>query len=478
MIKQQRELSHTDLPQSLRQARFSKNALLHSAGILSCGLYLYLGAITSITIDSHPWQFLGLMLILSLISWMLFKVLFREISSINADSVLSSPPSVAAIVGWAIAFRLIGMAHSPIYEDDFYRYLWDGYQFFQNGTPYGIAPSAFFGDDAVPPSFQRVLDGINYPDTPTIYGPLFQYTFLLGYLIFPADVFGLQLIYSIADILLVLLLAKMSSRPALLLYAWCPLIVKEVAFTAHPDTLGVLLLMGSIFALQREHLNTAAFLLALSLCAKVFAILLVPLVLIRCRPQQWLLFFATVLLIYAPFFMINSADITGLSAFARDWQFNGSVHALISHWQKLAHLPDWFPKIFGAVVFCTFYLVYSWYFFNDKQRRPPRGDLIFAVFFLLAPVVNAWYLVWLLAFATLYPSRWAWVASLSVLLSYVTGATLEQSNLELYQQPLWARILEYGAIIVALGFDIRASNKQPPAIRLDMNNSERLKSTP
>jgi len=470
MNNQQRASSHLALPQSLSQAKFSKNALLHSAGILSCGLYLYLGAITSIAIDSNLWQFLGLMLTLSLISWMIFKVL----SSTSIDSALSSPPSIIAIVGWGIAFRLIGIAHGPIYEDDFYRYLWDGYQFFQNGTPYAIAPSAFFADESVPQTFQRVLDGINYPDTPTIYGPLFQYSFLLGYHIFPADVFGLQLIYSIADILLMLLLAKMSTRPALLLYAWCPLVIKEVAFTAHPDVLGVLLLMGSIFALQREHLNTAAFFLALSLCAKIFAILLVPLVLVRCKPQQWLLFFATVILIYAPFFAINSADITGLSAFARDWKFNGSVHALISHWQRFTHLPDWLPKLFGAAVFCTFYIIYSWYFFNDKQRRPPRGDWIFAMFFLLAPVVNAWYLVWLLAFATLFPSRWAWVASLTVLLSYVTGAALDQTDLAIYQQPLWARILEYGAIMVALAFDIRANIKQPTAIKLDIENPERL----
>src|SRR3954452_13601957 len=36
----------------------------------------------------------------------------------------------------AVVFRLIGFLGQPIYEDDFYRYLWDGRAFALTGNPY------------------------------------------------------------------------------------------------------------------------------------------------------------------------------------------------------------------------------------------------------------------------------------------------------------------------------------------------------
>src|SRR3954468_23469172 len=49
------------------------------------------------------------------------------------------------LLAWAILFRIIGFAGAPIYEDDFYRYLWDGRTFATTGTPYGQPPSGSFG---------------------------------------------------------------------------------------------------------------------------------------------------------------------------------------------------------------------------------------------------------------------------------------------------------------------------------------------
>ncbi len=67
---------------------------------------------------------------------------------------------------WAACFRLIGVFGDPLWEDDFFRYLWDGYRFYEAGSPYGIAPSAFFGDANIPAQFYALLAQVNYPDTP------------------------------------------------------------------------------------------------------------------------------------------------------------------------------------------------------------------------------------------------------------------------------------------------------------------------
>ncbi len=48
----------------------------------------------------------------------------------------------------------------------------------------------------------------------------------------------------------------------------------------------------------------------------------------------------------------------------------------------------------------------------------------------------------------------AWTASVAILLSYVSGINLEDYSLQPYQQPTWARSLEFGLILLALGYDL------------------------
>ena len=72
---------------------------------------------------------------------------------------------------WAGCFHVIGVLGDPLWEDDFFRYLWDGYRFYETGSPYGIAPATFFGDGTIPTIFQGLLARINYPDVQTILWP-------------------------------------------------------------------------------------------------------------------------------------------------------------------------------------------------------------------------------------------------------------------------------------------------------------------
>ena len=82
------------------------------------------------------------------------------------------PFPVGRLIFWAVVFRICGLAGGPFYEDDFYRYLWDGYRFATTGTPYGAAPEAFFVDPARAGCCSRASStAINYPELPTIYAP-------------------------------------------------------------------------------------------------------------------------------------------------------------------------------------------------------------------------------------------------------------------------------------------------------------------
>ena len=84
----------------------------------------------------------------------------------------------------------------------------------------------------------------------------------------------------------------------------------------------------------------------------------------------------------------------------------------------------------------------------------------------VSPVINPWYLIWLLPFAAMFPSAWAWTASVLILLSYVSGINLGDYGLQPYQQPVWVRVLEFGLIFVALAYDVLRHRLSTPRGRV------------
>ena len=350
---------------------------------------------------------------------------------------------------WAVAFRLCGLAGGPFYEDDFHRYLWDGYRFATAGTPYGTPPEAFFIDPSVPPAMQSVLSGINTPELPTIYAPVTQVIFLLGYWVHPGSVAALQAILILLDLALVALLLRLAPARNVLLYAWCPLVIKEIAFTAHPDGAGACLLLAAVVLSRDRRRQVAAITLGLAAGAKAFGLVLAPLVLAGASLRHWMTFAATVAAVYAPFALSGGSGLASLQVFAREWEFNSSLFGLLK-----TVLPALESRLALGLAFAAFW---GWRLFRQLRSRAgtiPRGDWIFGGLLAASPVINPWYLLWLLPFAAIYPTIWAWTASLSLLLSYVTGLNLQDYAMHPYGQPLWARGLEFGLILCGLGCDL------------------------
>ncbi len=433
---------------------------------------------------------------------------------------------VGRLLLWAWLFRLVGLAGVPLFEDDWFRYLWDGYRFAETGTPYGWAPAQSFADPGVPLVLQRLLDQINHPDLPTIYGPTTQLAFVLSYFVAPASLVPLQLMLIAVDLVLIRLLLGIAPAPHVLLYAWCPLVIKEIAFTAHPDGIGVCLaLVALLFSVRGRNL-LAAFSLGLAVGAKIFALLLLPFVLFprqnrgareavghndassstqRVRPPPTAndalaagrlahaaasgrrptlaefvptlavaattgpVFLLTLGALYAPLSFRGGSDLTSLVIFARDWEFNSALYALAS-----AVLPAMAAKaVLGTVL--AFAIGAYWYHWWTRahtnrgvpptymaasgplgsplgHRAPalPRADWLFGGCLLVSPVINPWYGLWILPFAVIFPSVWAWVAASALLLSYITGANLGTLEIAPFAQPWWVRPVEFGLIFAAL----------------------------
>ena len=425
-------------------------------GIFSAFLYLVIGW----TNDNQQLSiqlFLCLMLLLFIMSIRLSHQAKQQAWEMTGKQTF------APLFLWAIVFRVIGLCFSPIYEDDHFRFLWDGFIFSEVGSPYGIAPSEFFGrelshEPEVELLWQSILGQINYPDIPTIYGPITELCFLICYWILPGDVFALQALMVLFDVGILLLLMRLTPLYGWILYAWSPLIIKEFAFTAHPDVIAVFFMLGSFYCLKNHATKLSLTLISIACCTKVFALLMVPFILIHCSWRQWWIVPSIILAIYSPFLLAEGSGYQGMLAFAQDWEFNGSIHRLFTF-----ALDNHTAKILGLGLFLCFASTY-WgstviRCLQLKSYKVPRGDWIFGVFFLFSPVVNAWYCVWFIVFSAIYPSRWAWATSFCVLLSYVTGVTTENLGLALYQQPWWIVTMEYGIILLALIRDLQTRNQ-------------------
>lgn len=352
------------------------------------------------------------------------------------------PSALAAVIGFALLFRLIGFLGQPLYEDDFYRYLWDGRTFALTGNPYQHPPADSFGQTELPSKFDEILSRINYPEIPTIYGPVCQLAFLLGYWISPGALWPLKLIFLAADLGILLLLFRLiGPSPALVIYAWSPLVIKEIAFTAHTDALAAAFVIASVLLAHRKRDMAAATALGLAVAARSFTIILVPLLLWK----RWRALAVSILVamaLYAPFVASGASGGGSMKTFATQWEFNSFVYGLLKSFIGPA------PALIAC--FALFAAFYVWFLKNSDDY-----SLLLGMFFLLSPVVNAWYLVLIVPFVALRPSAWGIAAVTVVLVSYATGANLHLANLGGYDHPWWVRPVEIIPIVIALVWDKR-----------------------
>lgn len=378
----------------------------------------------------------------------LFGVLFGTAWAALAALLLLHRPfpkeKLRLLVGWALLFRVIGLVGEPLLEDDHYRYLWDGRVFAIESSPYGSPPLRYFGDPEIPERFQEILSEINHPDLPTIYGPVCQYAFLLSYWMAPGEVFPLKAILILSDLATLWLLAGLTSPVGLLLYAWNPLLIKETAFTAHPDSLAVFFMVAALALRRRGRVSAASVLAALAVGTRLHALILVPFLLVgmaRSR-RAWLLFAGTLGALYLPFLLGGDGEI-GLGEFARYWEFNSFGYGLL-----VATVPPWIARPTAGILFL---FGYGWLFLRWRRSGSTSipGEWVYGLLFFLSPVVNPWYLLWLLPFVAIRPSIWGIAAMAAVGLSYVHGLYLPGWDLAPYHHPIWLRPLEWGSVILA-----------------------------
>jgi hypothetical protein len=364
------------------------------------------------------------------------------------------------ILGWALLFRVVAWNAVPIYEDDHFRYLWDGFRFWQDGTPYGMEPAQWFGDASLPDQWQIILDQINYPSLPTIYGPVCQFLFAVSAGLAPASLLGWKIVLGATEwigwaALLFCFRSNLSQTESkatepvtarfLLLLSWCPLLIFEGTMQAHVDLAGFAAILSAWAFRHRGYPVALGLCLALAVGVKLFALLFVPFLLWRQPIRSWITFTLSLLLLYGFFwFRGGHNEWASLQIMSRSWEFNSWLFPLL-HW-----IFDENARTMALVLTLAGGLFFGICFIRNRLSLPAAIQVSWALFLILSPVINPWYLIWFLPWAALLPTAPIWTAMVVVALSYITGMALGDPTQGLFTHPWPIRILQPTLITVAL----------------------------
>jgi alpha-1,6-mannosyltransferase len=274
---------------------------------------------------------------------------------------------------------------------------------------------------------------------------LLQGVFSLGYLISPAKLWPIKFILIMANLSLIFLLLKNADSKQVMLYAWNPLVFKEIALTAHPDGLVALAIL--IAWLTRKHWQgkLSGVFLGLALAIKISTL---PALVWLFWKRQYLAIGIAITVFFACYlpFLGAGSDWSGFKVFAREWEFNSGIYALFAMMLSANTAKLLCMGIAG--------LGMLWLMKDKAAANHPPWHRLFGILLLFSPVVNAWYLLWFLPLAVMHQDRWPWWASAAVLLSYVTGQNLGDETLSAYDMPMWVRIIEWSIVTTVVGFDV------------------------
>lgn len=424
---------------------------LHLAGSV------YLGSIVALAFSLHH----GASPLLPFLAWFGFAALL----SVGVWRWLERKPIHWSVSGrwvliWALLFHAVALGVPPFMEDDYFRYLWDGYLTYDTGQPYGIPPQWYFGNETLSPRLQTLLDNINYPSIPTIYGPFAQALFALAYSLGEGALWAWRGIAFLFTLVYCLLVYRLFPGNRSILLLWHPLLIREFSIAMHLDiVMGVLMLLA-YWAWQKQQWFRLGLTGALLIATKVIAVPVVIALAVRERSrEQWhqtivvggVCFFALVGLYGVFMWQAPASEWAGLWSFASGFEFNSSGYALLK----------WSLGIESARPISYVLLGLGWLWVWFKLWRF-RWSIPMALFWGYAwswcwlPVVNPWYLVVWLPWLLSQRAVWPWLFSYLIVLSYITGMywpqdmplPFTQQPLDLYQHPLWLRWLEFLPVLL------------------------------
>ena len=344
-------------------------------------------------------------------------------------------------LGVALAWR-VALVAAPPFNDDINRYVWEGRIQHHGGNPFKWEDRPTV--ERWTPLRDEVWDGINHRRMPAIYPPLFQLA-ARGVTALHDSVTAMKAFLVLCEIATLGLLAGVLRRrrlPAerLLIMAWSPLALVEIAGAGHNDAFAMMWLVAALLALELDR----PLLSALAVGAGSMAKLLPGFVALswarRYRPWQALAALGVIALTVWPYLDAGRMLFHSLSRFARFWRFNETLFAplaaLLGSHQAAVRA--------GALALLVLALVLAW----RRTELVAAAFAVVAASLLLSPNVLPWYALWFLPLLVLRDEPAALLFTGTVGLAYLVYPDYQSG--EPWKVGWGVRVLEYAPCLIVL----------------------------
>ena len=345
------------------------------------------------------------------------------------------------VLFFAVLIRFLAFPLLPGLSDDGYRYVWDGWLQLDGVNPYLVRPvdtSLDFAD------YRDLLDLLNSKTYYSVYPPASQLVFLVGG--FARDAgwvgswFGIKLCFLALELGGLWALSRMVSAHLLLLYAWHPLAIVELAGQGHTEAGMVGFLLVAFWAISSRHPAVAVGAITVAGWFKLYPLLLLPFILRRVGWRYvWVAVVASIPLVSlyaAPRVIAHIGE--SLNLYVELFEFNAGPYFALKH-MAYAWSGEDISKVLGPALRNLFLIGIGALFVADHWRRWHLAWVWCAAIGMLwmtSTTIHPWYLVGILAVLPLtlnasnaLPTRlhavaWIWlsVASMGTYLLYAVSS--------------------------------------------------------
>jgi alpha-1,6-mannosyltransferase len=385
-----------------------------------------------------------------------------------------------SLLVWVILLGLLARismsASTPILEDDYYRYLWDGGVVARGFNPYQYAPRDILvgGKIDLPHHLTElaleakpILERVNYPRLRSPYPPISQCAFALAHMIRPWSMTAWRTVLLLLDLATLYLLFNLLRNlnlplQGLVIYWWNPLLIKEIYNSGHMELVLFPFLLGFVLLLIRHRYVYASGILGLAVGVRFWPALLLPVVVRnhwgepkRLMPAV-ILFAGLSVVMVLPFYQAHFDSSSGLRAYASYWEMNDTLFMVILWAVKFILGVDGqdvgYAQITARVVTTgILFMVILWVVKRSNQDPPEmvrRCTLIIAALFLLSPTQFPWYALWMLPFLAICPRASLLILTALLPLYYVRFYLSARGMAEIFDKGIvW---LEFGPVWLLL----------------------------
>ena len=322
----------------------------------------------------------------------------------------TSHSTLFIVIVFALLFRLSILYTPPYLSDDLYRYIWDGRVQAQGVNPYRYVPA----DEQL----KRLRDEAIYPKinrrdfARTIYPPLAQAVFYGTTRVSESVTWMKATMVGFEALTLLALLGLLSSLglplQRVLIYAWHPLIVWEIAGSGHLDAIAIAFVCIALLARSRNREAAVGVALGCAVLVKLIPLALFPALYRRWGWKMPAAFALTIAVAYLPFLSVGWRGVLGyLPGYTEEEGIHsGSRFFLLAVVRRLFGEPNVPSAAYMAFAGLVLSALALWCLFKREEEGGyylKRALVLASAFTILLSPRYEWYFAWLVPFLCFVP---------------------------------------------------------------------------